>query len=159
MSLDNSMRCWVFVTAGSSPTLATRRLSRAFIKVDLPTLGTPIIIMRSGLVASLRCGASWRQVGRICPTAPGFLVFIAMARVFFCAFSASSHCCVTLLSAKSALFRIFRQGRWRNRRISSTIGLLEAIGQRASTTSITKSVISMVSAALLRAEFMCPGNH
>src|SRR5450756_2242118 len=32
--------CWDLVTAGSSPTFATRRLSRVFISVDLPTLGT-----------------------------------------------------------------------------------------------------------------------
>ena len=124
---------------------------------DLPTLGTPIIIMRSGLVASLRCGASWRQVGRICPTAPGFWCS-SQWRGYFSVRSASSHCCVTLLSAKSALFRIFRQGAG-----ETGAFLHHRIARSHRTTGVHdlnhQMVISMVSAALLRAEFMCPGNH
>ena len=39
------------------------------------------------------------------------------------------------------------------------IGLLLASGSRASSTSITTSVCSIVSAAFFRADVMCPGNH
>src|SRR6266481_1166615 len=50
--------CCDLVTAGSSPTFATRRLSSAFINVDLPTLGMPMIIMRNGLCVLSRWAAS-----------------------------------------------------------------------------------------------------
>ena len=39
--------------------LTTRRLTSAFISVDLPTLGCHMIISRSGLTSSLRCGANF----------------------------------------------------------------------------------------------------
>ena len=52
-----------------------------------------------------------------------------------------------------------RQGRLRNRRSSAIIGLLLASGRRASVTSMTTSMAAMASAAFLRAEAMCPGNH
>ena len=70
---DRSMACWLLVTAGSSPTLATRFLSSAFISVDLPTLGMPMIIIRSGLRRSLRWGASGRHRPTTLATSPGFL--------------------------------------------------------------------------------------
>lgn len=45
-------------------------------------------------------------------------------------------------------------GRWRCSRNSLIIGLLPAAGTRASSTSITMSMRSIVSAAFLRAEVM-----
>jgi hypothetical protein len=67
------------VTAGSSPTAATRRLSSAFISVDLPTLGMPMISMRSGLMPSLRCGASALHSLGTRVASPGFLQEMATA--------------------------------------------------------------------------------
>src|SRR5574343_1410191 len=74
-----SMRCWLLVTAGWSPTAATFFLTSAFISVDLPTLGMPMIIRRSGLTASLRCGASFWASDGILATSPGFLHEMATA--------------------------------------------------------------------------------
>ena len=71
--------CCIFVTAGSSPTLATRFFSSAFIRVDLPTLGMPMIMMRSGFVGTPRCGASDLASSGMRATSPGFLVVIAYA--------------------------------------------------------------------------------
>ena len=62
-------------------------------------------------------------------------------------------------SARSDLLSSLRQGRLRKRRSSPIIGLLLASGRRASVTSMTTSVDAMASAAFLRAEAMCPGNH
>ena len=44
--------------ASQNPTLAILRLRIAFISVDFPTLGTHIIIIRSGLSVSPRWGAN-----------------------------------------------------------------------------------------------------
>jgi hypothetical protein len=74
-----SMHICDLVTAGSSPTAATRRLSSAFISVDLPTLGMPMISMRSGLMPSLRCGASALHRLGTRAASPGFLLEIATA--------------------------------------------------------------------------------
>ncbi len=68
--------CWTLVTAGSSPTLATRFFSSAFISVDLPTFGMPMIMMRSGLVGTPRCGASDSARAGRRATSAGFLVVI-----------------------------------------------------------------------------------
>ena len=73
MLLPRYSRCCALVTAGSSPTLATRLFSSAFISVDLPTLGMPMIIMRSGFRAVPRCGASARHSLGILATSDGFL--------------------------------------------------------------------------------------
>ncbi len=74
-----SMVCWCLVTAGSSPTLATLRLSSAFIRVDLPTFGMPMIIMRSGFTPSSRCGASWLHKVGMRATSAALLAEIATA--------------------------------------------------------------------------------
>src|SRR3972149_6995574 len=58
--------CCDLVTAGSSPTLATRRLSSMFISVDFPALGMHMIIMRNGLWVLSRYGASgWHSLGTL----------------------------------------------------------------------------------------------
>src|SRR5574343_1451025 len=154
-----SMRCWLLVTAGWSPTAATFFLTKAFINVDLPTLGMPMIMRRSGLTASLRCGASFCARDGILATSPAFLQEMATALTPGWASKWASQALVASGSARSALLRIFRQGRCRKARSSWIIGLLEAWGRRASSTSTTTSATASVSAAFLRADVMCPGNH
>ena len=84
MSGLSSKRCCDFVTAGSSPTLATRRLSSAFMKVDFPTLGMPIIIIRSGLIGESLWGASAAHSLGILAASPGFLQEMATALTLGC---------------------------------------------------------------------------
>ncbi len=108
---SKSKRCWLFVTAGSSPTLAIRRLRRAFMSVDFPTLGMPIIIMRSGFKWVPRCGASCRHRPGIFLASPGFLHCSATALVLGWALKWFSQACVVVGSAKSALLSIFKLGR------------------------------------------------
>jgi hypothetical protein len=51
--------CCSFVTAGLSLTAATERCIRVLIRVDLPTLGTPVINARTCFVAP-RASAMFR---------------------------------------------------------------------------------------------------
>ena len=153
------MRCCDLVTAGSSPTLAIFFFISAFISVDLPTLGMPMIISRSGLKLSSRCGASFCASAGSFATSPGFLAEMATAFTPGWRSKYAIHAAVAAGSARSLLFRTLRQGRCRCARSSWIMGLLPASGTRASSTSITTSISAIVSAAFLRAAVMWPGNH
>ena len=70
---------------GSSPTGATRWLSKAFIKVDLPTLGVPRIIIRSGFTGVPRPGSmAWHSL-RMRWTSLGFFADRETALTSACA--------------------------------------------------------------------------
>jgi hypothetical protein len=107
------MRCCDLVTAGSSPTAATLRLTQVFISVDLPTLGMPMIISRKGLKASSRWGASFWASPASFATSLAFLAEIATASTLGCLLKYSSQARVASGSARSALFSSLRQARWR----------------------------------------------
>ena len=155
------MRCCAddttLVTAGSSPTFASVLPARVLIKVDLPTLGMPMIITRIDFTAVPRSGNNLRhKSGR-------FFVRDLSSTDNACAFTPCSfsrcaiHSFVVAGSARSLLFRILMQGRcWRN---SATIGFSLLKGIRASITSITRSTSDIVSLIMRRALFMCPGYH
>ena len=149
-----SYRPCCFVMAGSSPVSATRRLRSALISVDLPTLGMPITSMRKGFSGLSRCGASAPAMRVTLAASPGFLHDSATAVTPFSAPKARSQAAVASGSARSALLSTLRQGRCRLARSSAIIGLVLAPGRRASSTSMTTSVVAMVSAALRRAAVM-----
>src|SRR5215218_3928883 len=145
--------------AGSSPVFATLRLSSALTNVDLPTLGTPMTIMRSDLTPPSRCGARVAASAGMRATSAAFLHDSATAFTVLSRPKWRSHAAVASGSARSDLLSTFRQGRCRCSRNRSISGLLLAPGTRASRISITTSTFAMVLAASLRAASMWPGNQ
>src|SRR3954464_16009732 len=145
--------------AGSSPVFATLRLSSALTNVDLPTLGTPMTIMRSDLTPPSRCGARVAASAGMRATSGAFLHDRATAFTVLSSAKWRTHAAVAAGSARSDLFSTFRHGRWRCNRKRSISGLLLAPGRRASRISITTSTFAMVFAASLRAASMWPGNQ
>ena len=156
-SSAKNKRCSALVMPGSLPVLADFLPIMPLIKVDFPTLGMPQINTRKGLSKPPRCGIIWRQARVILAVALASDASNAKACVCSRLLNSLSHRVVRSGSAKSCLLRIFSFGLPRESCASKGFSL-EA-GKRASSISITISMLLMRSAMAFFALFMCPGNH
>ncbi|KYF57546.1 hypothetical protein BE08_05360 [Sorangium cellulosum] len=168
MPLFRVTSCWLFVTAGSSPTLATLRSMSVLMIVDLPTLGMPTIMARTTLPGPVLGGARRLQSSGIRRRASDdWVAESAIASTLppgdaspGAGCSASrwrSHAFVTAGSARSLLLSTLTHGFWP--RSSATTGFSLACGMRASSTSMMTSCDGIDSAIMRRALVMWPGYH
>ncbi|MNO59028.1 hypothetical protein D3C76_496060 [compost metagenome] len=155
--LSSLIRCWDLVTPASLPVRAMMRPARVLIRVDLPTLGMPMIMARTPRRSKLRSGSiSWHRVSSA-------LIFSGSCWVrgnalipFSCSMCAT-HSSVIAGSARSALFSTLMTGV--SPRSSGTRGFSLEKGMRASSISMMTSTWGMTSAISLRALCMWPGNQ